>query len=173
LARLHALFVHRTSPSFSFSLPLRLSFSFSLSLPLPLSSFFFFLSSFYSLSFSAFVRCRTCRPSFSTSRSFFHRRDSCATRFVCFLERRVVSCCIASPSLTVVPLRLLSRLFFASTRPRFVKQTRPRFAETALCRDFTDSLSTPRGLTTFISFHSRSLIQLLFLYQFYSKFVQI
>lgn len=162
MARLHALFVHRRA-SFFFSLLLRFLF------PSPSPSRLLPSSSFCSPSFSAFVRRRTCRPSFSTGR----RRRLVPFSVVAILvppasyvSSIVASRCIASPSLTVVPhpLRLLSRLFFANTRPRFVKQTRPRFAETALCRDSTDGLSTPRGLTTFVRFHSRLLIQPLFLY---------
>lgn len=160
MARLHALFVHRRA-SFFFSLLLRFLF--------PSPSRLLPSSSFCSPSFSAFVRRRTCRPSFSTGR----RRRLVPFSVVAILvppasyvSSIVASCCIASPSLTVVPhpLRLLSRLFFVNTRPRFVKQTRPRFAETALCRDSTDGLSTPRGLTTFVRFHSRLLIQPLFLH---------
>lgn len=162
MARLHALFVHRRA-SFFFSLLLRFLF--------PSPSRLLPSSSFCSPSFSAFVRRRTCRPSFSTGRRRRFVPFSVVAILVppaSYVSSIVASCCIASPSLTVVPpphpLRLLSRLFFVNTRPRFVKQTRPRFAETALCHDSTDGLSTPRGLTTFVRFHSRLLIQPLFLY---------
>lgn len=152
MARLHTLFVRRCLSLSPFL------YLFDLSLP---------PSPFCSSSFSAFVHRRTC-PSFSTGRRRLVPFSVVATPLILvppasYVSSSIASCCIASPSLTVVPLRLLSRLFFANTRPRFVKETRPRFAEAALCRDSTDCLSTPRGLTTFVPFHSRSLIRPFFL----------